>query len=101
MCVTQCKDPEEELLSALLGPHGCERRPPPRCRAWARDINSTSTATHVDEQCGCSIHSLFLGRVGRSEVMHRIASFVLHLEVYLYLYEAIDVSIIMQFKFDA
>jgi hypothetical protein len=33
--------------------------------------------------------------------MHRIASFVLHLEVYLYLYEAIDAYVIMLFKFDA
>jgi hypothetical protein len=33
--------------------------------------------------------------------MQRTASFVLHLEVYLYLYEAINASIIMLFKFDA
>jgi len=36
---------------------------------------STGTATHIDELCGCSPHSLLLGRVGRSEVMHCTASF--------------------------
>jgi hypothetical protein len=63
---------------------------------------------HVDEQCGCSPHFLSLRLMGRSEVMHCIASFVfalqhlhLHFELYLYFYEAIDVSFIMLFKFDA
>jgi hypothetical protein len=32
---------------------------------------------HINEHCGCSPHYLFLGRVGRSEVMHCIASFTL------------------------
>ena len=60
-------------------------------------------ATHVDEQCGCSPHSLSLGHVGRSEVMHCIALQHLHLhsKVYLYFYEAVDVSIITSSKFDA
>jgi len=62
---------------------------------------STSTTTHIDEHYGCSPHSLSLGCVGRSEVMHCVASFALHFEVYLYFYEAIDVSITMWFKFDA
>ena len=61
----------------------------------------SGTATHVDEQCGCSPHSLLLGCVGTSEVMHYIALFALHLEVYLYYYEAVDVSTIMLFKPDA
>jgi hypothetical protein len=52
---------------------------------------------HIDEQCVCSPHSLSLGRVGRSEVMH----IALHLKVYLYFYEVIDVCIIVQFKFHA
>jgi hypothetical protein len=64
-------------------------------------VVQTGTATHIDEHYGCSPHSLSLGCVGRSEVMHCITSFALHLEVYLYFYEATDVSIIMRFKFDA
>jgi len=54
---------------------------------------------------------LALGHMGRNEIMHCIicielhhlhciASFVLHLKVYLYFYEAVDVSIIMRFNFD-
>ena len=62
---------------------------------------STGTTTHIDEHYGCSPHSLSLGCVGRSEVMHCVVSFALHLEVYLYFYEAIDVSVIILFKFDS
>ena len=91
---------------------------------------STGTTTHIDEHCGCSPHSLFLGHVGRSEVIHCIASFTfalhcfasfafaLHCNIcictlkYIYismeqllylLYWSIycvDLSIIMPFKFD-
>ena len=53
-----------------------------RSRIGAVSTGTTTTlmsnvvaATHVDEHCGCSPHSLFLGLVGRSEVMHCI---VLH-----------------------
>ena len=63
-------------------------------------MSNVVAAMHIDEYCGCSPHSLSLGRVGRSEVTHGVASFALHLEVYLYFYEAVDVSIIMRFNFD-
>jgi len=64
-------------------------------------MSNVVAAMHVDEQCGCSPHSL--PRDVWIEVKSCIALHHLHLyfDVYLNFYEAIDVSIIMLFKFDA
>jgi hypothetical protein len=40
-------------------------------------MSNVVAAMYVDEQCGCSPHSLSLGCVGRTKVMHCIASFAL------------------------
>ena len=41
VCVTQCKDPEEELLSALLGASRWNERQPPAV-AWRDRVHGNS-----------------------------------------------------------
>jgi hypothetical protein len=48
-------------------------------------MSNVVAATHVDEQCGCNPHYLSLGYVGRSEVMHDIASFAFVFLKYIYI----------------
>jgi len=64
-------------------------------------MSNVVAATHVDEQCGCSPHSLFLGRVGTSKIMHCITSFAFAFAILIYLsfFEVIDVSTFMLIKF--